>query len=59
MSSKTAPHQQQNASIFEACTPPAEQAVTFTARPQLNVNWDDLRRNISAEWRETLDFLAK
>jgi hypothetical protein len=31
----------------------------FTARPQLNVNWDDLRRKISAEWHETLDFLAE
>ena len=51
--------QQQTASAFEACTPPAEEVVTFTARPRLNVNWDDLRRRISAEWRETLDFLAK
>jgi hypothetical protein len=59
MANKIASQQQQTASTFEACTPPEEQVITFTARPRLNVNWDDLRRRISAEWRETLDFLAK
>jgi hypothetical protein len=59
MATKTGSQQQQTASTFEACAPLAEQAVTFAARPRPNVNWDDLRRRISAEWRETLDFLAK
>jgi hypothetical protein len=58
MATKTIPDRQQTASTFEACQPP-EQPATLKARPRLDVNWDDLRRKISAEWRETLDFLAK
>jgi hypothetical protein len=58
MTAKTITQQQQSASTFEACQPP-EQPATLKARPRLDVNWDELRRKISAEWRETLDFLAK
>jgi hypothetical protein len=36
-----------------------EKPIIFTARPRRNVNWDDLIRKITMEWRETLDYLAK
>jgi hypothetical protein len=58
MATKTTSQQQQTASTFEACQP-LEPPATLKARPRLDVNWDELRRKISAEWRETLDFLAK
>lgn len=57
MTTKTAVQQQQAALSCDFRAPPMEQAVR-TARPRREVNWDDLRRDISAEWRETLDFLA-
>jgi hypothetical protein len=38
---------------------PSKRIYSRSSDDVTNVDWDELRRKISTEWRETLDFLAK